>query len=131
MTTLLRDGYGFSEHSRDVTFALEADGMEVGRGRGGGGGERYRVSQVSHSAASNKDSRVTWVAVNRREKCCHIMLLYNEHKSIDRISTCRWSPHGLVHPLVTFCQDTCVRLDVVEPAIDVEMFDELSQAELS
>lgn len=30
MTTLLRDGYGFPENSRNVTFALEADGMEVG-----------------------------------------------------------------------------------------------------
>lgn len=29
MTTLLRDGYGFPEHSRNVTYALEADGMEV------------------------------------------------------------------------------------------------------
>ena len=29
MTTLLRDGYGFPEHSRDVTYALESDGMEV------------------------------------------------------------------------------------------------------
>lgn len=29
MTTLLRDGYGFPEHSRNVTFALEAAGMEV------------------------------------------------------------------------------------------------------
>lgn len=29
MTTLLRDGYGFEEHSRNVTFALESEGMEV------------------------------------------------------------------------------------------------------
>lgn len=29
MTTLLRDGYGFPEHSRNVTFALETNGMEV------------------------------------------------------------------------------------------------------
>ncbi|CAM9552088.1 unnamed protein product [Pylaiella littoralis] len=29
MTTLLRDGYGFPENSRNVTFALEADGMEL------------------------------------------------------------------------------------------------------
>ncbi|CAM9318790.1 unnamed protein product, partial [Discosporangium mesarthrocarpum] len=29
VTTLLRDGYGFPEHSRNVTFALEAEGMEV------------------------------------------------------------------------------------------------------
>ncbi|CAN0454742.1 unnamed protein product, partial [Hapterophycus canaliculatus] len=28
MTTLLRDGYGFPEHSRNVTFALETNGME-------------------------------------------------------------------------------------------------------
>ena len=31
MITLLRDGYGFPEHSRNVTYALEADGMEVRR----------------------------------------------------------------------------------------------------
>ncbi|CAN0339570.1 unnamed protein product, partial [Laminaria digitata] len=29
MTTLLRDGYGFPEHSRNVTYALESDGMEL------------------------------------------------------------------------------------------------------
>ena len=29
MTTLLRDGYGFPEHSRNVTYALKSDGMEV------------------------------------------------------------------------------------------------------
>ncbi|CAM9563237.1 unnamed protein product, partial [Scytosiphon promiscuus] len=29
MTTLLRDGYGFPEHSRNVTFALETNGMEL------------------------------------------------------------------------------------------------------
>lgn len=34
ITTLLRDGYGFPEHSRNVTFALESDGMEVGRPKG-------------------------------------------------------------------------------------------------
>ncbi|CBJ49083.1 conserved unknown protein [Ectocarpus siliculosus] len=28
MTTLLRDGYGFPEHSRNVAYALEAGGME-------------------------------------------------------------------------------------------------------
>ncbi|CAN0526712.1 unnamed protein product, partial [Ectocarpus sp. 8 AP-2014] len=32
MTTLLRDAYGFPEHSRNVTYALEADGMEVSEG---------------------------------------------------------------------------------------------------
>jgi hypothetical protein len=29
MITLLRDGYGFAAHGRNITFALEAGGMEV------------------------------------------------------------------------------------------------------
>lgn len=52
MTTLLRDGYGFPENQRNVTYALEADGMEVGR--------KKRSSVLGASGTARRTIFVAW-----------------------------------------------------------------------
>eukprot|EP00903_Cladosiphon_okamuranus_P009015 g8623.t1 len=53
MITLLRDGYGFPEHSRNVTYALEADGMELEWTLG------YALVELARSTENVEDTNAT------------------------------------------------------------------------
>lgn len=78
MTTLLRDGYGFSEHSRDVTFALESDGMEVtmaGRGRS----RRGKGGMYAHHLVQDDDQQ--WSTIQQLRCTPWIKTIYYVDKN--------------------------------------------------